>query len=112
MQSKDLSLIGFAVKARKVVFGLNQIKSCKKRVCLMFICHTASQSTQHAALSLAKKRRAAALRTRGVPLEDVVGKPNCKSAAITDETFAAAIMRNVSHQFEIIGREDNNEREG
>ena len=34
MQSKDLSLIGFAVKARKVVFGLNQIKSCKKRFAL------------------------------------------------------------------------------
>ncbi len=106
MQSKDVSLIGFAVKARKVVFGLNQIEHCRKRVYLMIICHTASQNTKSAALSLARKMGAPALGTKGVLLEEIVSKPNCKSVAVTDEELAAAIMKNVSHQFEIIGRED------
>ncbi len=112
MQSKDLSLIGFALKGRKVVFGLNQIKSCKKRIYLMIICHTASADTCSAALSLAERKGVMVLRTRGAPLEDIVNKPNCKSVAITDEELASAIMKHVTYQFEIIGREDKNEREG
>lgn len=104
-----MTFIGFAIKARKIAFGLNQIESCKKRIYLMIICHSASENTAKAAIALAEKRGAAALMTQGVLLEDIVNKPNCKSAAITDEELAAAIRRYAGRHFKNIGREGQDE---
>lgn len=99
LKSKDLTFIGFSVKARKIIYGLNLIESDKKRKYLMLLCNSASDNTKKAVTDYAKRKNITILITQDILLEEIVNKTNCKSAALTDKNLATAVLENISHNF-------------
>lgn len=103
MTTKVLSYIGFAIKSGKVRTGVNVAKTVSGRVPLMIMCESASTNTQKEILSLAEKLNSKLVVTKGILVEDIFYKQNCKLALITDNSLAKAILSNLDDQFVLFG---------
>lgn len=82
--------LGFARRAGKLVLGVNAIKAVKGRVYLLAVSESAAPNTLKEIEGL--KRRFSCPAVTVEDLEGLVGKPNCKLAAVREEHLAAAIL--------------------
>jgi hypothetical protein len=72
----------------------------KKGIKLILVCSTASENTFKLAIKY-KNRFSCPLIICKCGLENAVNKPNCKIAAILDESLAKAILDNVCDDYEL-----------
>ena len=98
-RSKAESYIGFCRKAGKLTCGANAIEVQKKGIYLLLLCQSASDNTKKNAQRLAMKFGCALLVSEGKRLEQLVGKENCKLAAVRDEWLAKAILSCAEDEF-------------
>lgn len=84
---KFMSMVGFAKRARKIVYGIDSLESAK-RLKLLAVSDSASDNLVSSMMSLATKRGVPLVTVDG--LEDKVGG-NCKALGITDENMARAM---------------------
>jgi hypothetical protein len=99
-KSKVDTYIGFCVKARKILLGAGSVDVAKKGVKLILVCSTASENTFKLAIKY-KNRFSCPLIICKCGLENAVNKPNCKIAAVMDESLAHAILDNVCDDYEL-----------
>lgn len=99
-KNKVETYIGFCVKARKILLGSGVVDTAKSGVFLILVCSTASENTFKLALKY-KNRFSCPLVICKCGLENAVNKPNCKIAAIKDESLAHAIVENVCDEYEL-----------
>lgn len=92
LKSKAESYIGFCIKAGKLTCGFNAVEQQKKDVFLLLLCDTASENAKKNALKLKSKFGCDVLLFRGKTLEEIVGRENCKLAAVRDRGLAKAIL--------------------
>ncbi len=102
VRSKIETFIGFSLRARKVVCGVNAVRAQRRGVCLLMLCGSASENTVKDALSLAKRFQAPLIRVKNGNLADLVLKENCKLAAFTDANLADAILKHCDDNFELV----------
>lgn len=95
-RSKDLTFIGFSVKARKIVYGISLIADYRKRIYLLILCRSASENTKKTVMDFARYNNIKTLVTQDILLEEIVNKPNCKTIGLTDKNLAAAVLENIS----------------
>ena len=88
---KLASYLGFAVKSGKIIYGIDNLNSGKKRVFALVICPTAAANLRDGAEKYAGKY-GVPLVTASVPLEDLVFKRNCKLVALLDANMAQAVI--------------------
>lgn len=100
VKGKVETYIGFCIKARKIALGSGSIDVVKKGVYLVMVCSSASDNTLKLAIKY-KNRFSCPLVICKTLLEDVVHKPNCKVAAIRDESLAHAILENLGDEYEL-----------
>jgi len=93
VSSKAESLLGFAIKAGRVIFGADNIVAAKKTY-LILICKGLSENSVKKLL-----RQDAQILISNKPLEEVLHRPGCKSAAVTDKEMARAILQNSDNNF-------------
>ena len=105
-RSKVETFIGFSIRARKVVSGTNSVEAARK-ICSVFVCHTASDNAKKIALSKAKKCKVPLVLVKGKSVEEILNKENCKMFAITDANLNKAVMDNLDENYEIIFRGEN-----
>lgn len=98
-RSKAESYIGFCRKAGKLTCGANAIEVQKKGIYLLLLCQSASDNTKKNAQRLAMKFGCALLVSEGKRLEQLVGKENCKLAAVRDEGLAKALLSCAEDEF-------------
>lgn len=98
-RSKAESYIGFCRKAGKLTCGANAIEVQKKGIYLLLLCQSASENTKKNAQRLALKFGCTLLVSEGKRLEQLVGKENCKLAAVRDEGLAKAILSCAEDEF-------------
>lgn len=87
---KMKAYLGFALRARKLVLGVNAVKVTRGRVDLLIADKGASPNTKKEIESL-KKRFSCPL-VWVEDLEDLTGKAHCKLAAMKEEHLAKAIL--------------------
>ncbi len=88
--------LGFAVRSGKIVYGIDNIERCRKRIYALVLCRTASGNLADKAKRFAE-RRGLPLVVTEEPLEDIIYKSNCKIIALLDGNLAKAVT-------EVIGR--------
>lgn len=89
---KFLVMIGFAKRAGKIVYGLDNLKA-KKRLKLLAVSDTASENLVAGMKNLAAKQSLPLVQVAA--LEEAVGS-NCKALGITDENMAREMLSFVS----------------
>lgn len=92
--SKISAYIGFAAKARKIVFGTESITQKNRPYKLIILCGTAGENTVKQIVNYAEKTKSPLIVLNGVTIEDILKKPNCKVIAVTDGNLAKAIIEN------------------
>lgn len=105
MTDKIESIIGFAVKAQKVIYGIDNIESFYKKRYLMIVCHTVSDRTMKRCINAASAVRIPIVKTLSNLLENIVHKTKCKVIALTDRQMSQAIMKYINENYEVITSE-------
>jgi len=97
--AKIETLIGFAVKAQKIIYGADRIFN-NKNAKLIVICKSLADNSK-------KKIFDKVLPTQKIIesknlLENIVFKTNCKVIAITDINFIKAILENFNENYTLL----------
>jgi hypothetical protein len=87
--------LGFCLKAGKLTCGANAIECQRDKIHLMILCSTASHNAEDTAIKLSQKFGCKLITCQNKPLAEIVGKLNCKIAAVKDESLAEAIINKV-----------------
>ncbi len=104
IRDKVESLIGFAVKAGKVVYGADTLESYKKRYHIIFLCNTATENTKKKVIAVAEKKHVPVVLSENV-LENTVGRKNCKVVAVLDKQMSEAMLARLGENYRLIGSE-------
>ena len=99
-KSKIESYIGFAIRARKIRLGSGAISTLRGGVDLLILDGTAAKNSQRLALKF-KNRFSCPLIVCESGFSDLVGKPDCKLAAICDKSLSGAILDNLDGNFRL-----------
>lgn len=97
---KVISMVGFAMRAGKVVFGSDGIERYHKKKHLIIICKSASQNTRDKVTRT--NSSVPTLISHAVAVEELTHKPNCKVIAITDKQMAQAILTNKNGTYQLV----------
>ena len=101
MNSKIKSYVGFAINKGDVVFGLDNIKKCKKAPKLVIIASDASEKTKKEAKFCCQKFKAVLIEcVKNV--EELVEKPGVKVFSMTDNNLIKAILQNLDEDFKCV----------
>lgn len=92
MNDKISAYLGFAIKSGKVIFGIDNLKDYDKKLYLVIICESANDKYTDLALSKRLKTGCDLLKTKGVLLDNLVNKSNCKILGIKNKELATAII--------------------
>lgn len=90
---KISSYIGFAARARKIVYGADNIIN-KKRVPVVLVSDLLAENTMKKLGCYAEKANAQLVVLEGNALENILKKQNCKAIAVLDKDLADAIIEN------------------
>lgn len=97
---KVVTLLGFAMRANKVVLGTDAIERWRKKKYLLLICHTLGENSRKKLLSLSAGIPAA-LVTEGT-LGERVHREGVKALLVTDKQLADAILNNMNGSYRTI----------
>lgn len=87
------SYIGFAIKSRKVVYGLDSLEIYKKKVHLVLYTDDLAEKSLKKAVQIAETKNCPALQYN--EFTKLLNKDNCKILAITNKELADAIIKNL-----------------
>ena len=99
-QSKVKSYIGFCKRARKIKLGSSAVGTLKSGVYLLLLDSQAAKNSLRYALKYKKKFNCPLL-VCGDNFEELVGKKNCRLAAIQDKNLADAILNSGEPGYEL-----------
>lgn len=100
--NKIYTYVGFARRAGKFKAGLNAIKTVKKGIELLILCHSASPNAIKEAEKLSERFFCPLYKTVTFTVEDMMDKENCKLVAILDYELAKAIILNAGEDLKEI----------
>ena len=100
VQSKVHSYIGFCKRARKIVLGSNAIGTLKGGVYLLLMDRNAAKNSVRYAIKYKKKFNCPLL-VCGDDFEELIGKSDCRLAAIQDKNLADAILKSGESGYEL-----------
>lgn len=89
-EAKVRSYIGFAIKARKIIYGLDNILTSKKRPYLLLIDKGFSPNSQK---KLARYAEENEIPIMSFNLETVIPDRNCKAVGLMEKNLAAAVLK-------------------
>ena len=105
MTDKIESLIGFAVKAGKIIYGIDNIETMHKKRFLIVACNSLSERSLNHLKDYAQNKRLPMIRFKNKLLEEAIHKENCKVIAITDKQMSQAIMQYINGNYEVLTSE-------
>ena len=108
MSDKIASLIGFAIKADKIIYGLDELSHSKHKRYLIIRCNTLSQGAKEETLFVAERDKVPLIEVKNGTLADLVHKRNCKVIGIKNKQMADAMMQYITNDYSIIRSEERN----
>lgn len=99
-QSKLSTYVGFCLKARKIVLGSNTIATLRKDVYLLILDGSAAKNSLRYAIKF-KNKFGCPLIVCKCGFEEIVNKPLCRLAAVTDKNLAEAIINSGDNNCEL-----------
>lgn len=97
---KVVSLVGFAMRAGKVVFGADGIERYHGKKHLIIMSKDVSQNTKERVIR--RNSQVPALLSREIGVEEITHKAKCKVIAITDKQMAQAILTNKNGTYQLV----------
>ena len=103
-RDKIESLLGFAVKAGKIIYGSDNIEVVKRRYFLVIICNTLAENSRKKVLKAASDKKVPVILSAN-ELQYTVNRRNCKAVAITDRQMSEAMLKMTNENYRLISSE-------
>lgn len=101
MSDKIETMLNFAIRASKTVFGVDNIPSCRNKYVIV-ACSTLSPNSLK---QLVKENKNTPIIISKRPLDTIIHRGG-KAVAVKDRNMATEILKNISDDYELIS-EDN-----
>lgn len=98
------SLIGFAVKAGKLLYGADTLETTNRPMYLIIQCSTVAENTRKKVCQLAREKNIPLLQAKN-ELQYAVSRKNCKVIAVTDKQMASAMCGFCGQNYTLISSE-------
>ena len=95
---KVVSILGFAMKAGKVLYGCDSIERYHKRKYLMLLCGTLSENSREKIVR--SQTGVPAVVVRQTTVADMTHRAGCKAIAVTDKQMAQAMLNNMNGTYQ------------
>lgn len=99
-KDKIESLIGFAINAGSVIYGIDSVEEMKKHKHLVIYCASASDNTIKRVKNFSEKFKVPSMISKKL-LDDITHKTNCKVIGITSKQMAKAMMSFTNNDFHL-----------
>lgn len=106
MNDKIATLIGFAVKANKLIYGMDELKEGSRKRYLIVFCHSLSERGKAEIKEIALRDKVPLIETKTKKLEDIVFKRNCKIIGIANKQMSEAIIKYITEDYSLIKSEE------
>lgn len=93
-EDKIKSLMGFAVKAGKVLYGTDNIVETKRKKYLIAVCRTISDRSLK---RITETCAIPVIRCKYADLGEILHKDNCKAVALLDRQMAEAAINSINY---------------
>ena len=97
MSDKIQTMLNFAIRASKTVFGVDNIPSCKAKH-VIIACSTLSENSLK---QLLRDNKNTPIILSKRPLEDIIHRGG-KAVAVKDKNMATEILKNINDDYELI----------
>ena len=97
---KVISLLGFALKAGKTVFGIDSIERYRKKKYLIFICKSMSEGSKEKLIR--DNKDTPIIICRDSSLEGITHRQGLKALALTDRQMAEALLKNINESYQLV----------
>lgn len=98
-KSKIETYLGFCIRARKIVFGIDEIEQQRKGVYLIICDGTLGPNSLKVAQKAKETLNCPLLITKNGQLGELLHRPTVKSVAIKDNHLASAILQCAETEF-------------
>ena len=98
------SLLGFAMKAGKTVFGSDMIERYRKKKYLLIVCRTLAEGSRKRLLAAVGKTPAIMNTER--ELGEIARREGLKAVLVTDRQMAQAMLDNMNGSYRLITEVD------
>ncbi|MDR0426648.1 MAG: hypothetical protein LBH24_05735 [Clostridiales bacterium] len=98
MKGKAGTFIGFAVKAGRVLYGVESIERYKRAKYLILTCPTLAENSRKRLM--AKIEGIPVIQPKNETLSALLHRENCKAAALTDRELAQAVLKYLDDGFQ------------
>ncbi len=100
MQTTDkvTNLLGFAIKAGKVLFGVDSIDRYHKKKHLIIMCSSLSENTQKKIVNTYQS--IPVFLSRITKVEELTHRMGCKVIAVTDKQMATALIEKMNGSYQ------------
>lgn len=95
---KVVSILGFAMRAGKVLYGCDSIERYHKRKYLMILCGSLSENSREKIVRSLSGVPTVVVRQNTVA--DITHRPGCKAVAVTDKQMAQAMLDNMNGTYQ------------
>lgn len=89
--NKIVSYLGFAQKSGSVIFGVDNLKSYRKKLYLILTCPTSSEDAKKVAIKK-QQETGCEIYTTIQPLSDLLNRENCKIIGVKNKELSMAII--------------------
>lgn len=90
-REKIKSYLGFAIKGRKILFGLDNIEGYRKEIYLIIIGNNLTEKNENKMMRLASRLNCALIKL-DENFGDLIDRPTCKLCALTDLNLSKGIV--------------------
>lgn len=90
-QTKLKTYLGFSIKNRSMIFGLDNVLSCRKHLFVVVVGDNLTDKNLSKILAFAQDRHCTLVKVSGC-FGELINRPTCKLAGVTDRNLAQAIV--------------------
>lgn len=98
MQDKIATMLNFAIRAKKILYGADVITQSKRKI-VVLVCRTLSENSLKKFLK--NNQKTLIVKTKAFDLIDLTHKSG-KVIAVTDKNMAYEIIKNINENYEVI----------
>ena len=102
MKDKIETYIGFCIKSRKIIIGVDALGTSRKKVYCILICNTLSENSLNSVKKIGIKLGVPVIKVLNKSLEEISFIKACRVLALTDKELAKAVMENLNSDYEIL----------
>jgi len=89
---KIKTYIGFSIKSKQIIYGIDNLLTTKKKINLILVCSLLTENGLNQVLNFANKKSIIVAKVLNTTISELTNKNNCKIIGLTNGSLSKAIL--------------------